>query len=136
VVFDEAGDKIELDGATQVIGGETVSVNTVADIYAAQVYWLFGATGITFEGQRIEGIDTANYVGTGTLFNNVSAYPGYISGGWVRDSVTNNAVNMIDFTATFPISFAPDHVVAYATAGGTASNYLNTESGDLLIPLA
>lgn len=115
VVFDEDNDRIELDGATEVIDGETVSVNDARDIYAAQVAWLYTEDGIAGYGQRITAVDQANYFGESTKFKNVSAYPGYISNGWVRNTTSNNALTLIDFTATYPISFAPDHVVNNST---------------------
>jgi len=111
VVFDEGANRIELDGSTQVIDGETVSVNDVKDIYAAQVAWLYTEDGIAGYGQRIRAVDQANYIGTSTKFKNVSTHPGYIDGGWVRNSTSDNAMTLIDFTVTYPISFGPPHVV-------------------------
>jgi len=116
IVFDELNDIIELDGATQTIGGDTVSVVTAQQLYAAQVAWLYTEDGIEGYGHRITAVDQANYYGVDTRLKNISGYPGLLSNGWVRDIDTGYSVNMIDFSGD-EINFAPDHVVAFSTVG-------------------
>lgn len=58
-----------------------------------------------------------------------------ITGGWLRDSSTGLSITTVDTTG-YTIFNAPDHVVAYSSGSSTSAKYLNTETGDLLIPLA
>lgn len=131
VVKNNATDRIEIDKASGTI--------TVADLYAYEMYYLFTSTGIAADPQVITAVDTANYfVGSSYKFKNVTSGPQKeltITNGWLRDSSTGLSITTVDTTG-YTLFNAPDHVVAYASGGATESNYLNTETGDLLIPLS
>lgn len=130
VVKNNATDRIEINKASGTI--------SAAQLYAYEMYYLFGATGIAADPQVITAIDTANYlVGGSYKFKNVTSGPNkelIITGGWLRDSSTGLSITTVDTTG-YTIFNAPDHVVAYATSGGTESDYVNTATGEYLIPL-
>lgn len=132
VVKNSGTNRIEIDKASGTISAAT--------IYAYEMYYLFTSTGIAADPQVITAIDTANYlVGSSYKFKNVTAGPEVeltITGGWLRDSSTGLSITTVDTTG-YTLFNAPDHVVAYSTTGGTGteSDYLNTSTGDLLIPL-
>ena len=110
---------------------------TWQDIYAYEMYYLFTSTGIQDLGQSISSPDTANYLMDSTVLKlkNISGSYTKITGGWGRDVTSGDPLDIIDFTGD-PLFGSPPHVVAYATGGATATKYLNTETGDLLIPLS
>lgn len=102
------------------------------------MYYLFTATGIAADPQVITAIDTANYlVANSWKFKNVTSGPNValtITGGWVRDSSTLLSITIVDTTG-YTLYNAPDHVVAYAGGTTTASDYLNTSTGEYLTPV-
>jgi hypothetical protein len=94
-------------------------VLTWADIYAYETAWLTTEQGIRDEGRFIEAIDSANYLLSGFKIKNVSSpsAPLVITGGWGRDSVTNQTVTLIDTTGGTIFS-SPDLVVSIAIGSG------------------
>ena len=87
------------------------------NIYAYQVFWLYGATGIADEAAFIEAKDTANYTLTGFDIRNDSTVPLTITGGWGKDSVTNTIAGVIDVAGSVGNIYAePDHIIPYGTA--------------------
>jgi len=98
-----------------------VASNSVSypQIYAAWVYYAFGAVGIASDIDYISAVDTANYIFSGMRIKNTSSptEPLTITGGYGRDSVTEAAVTLIDTTGGTIIA-APDHVVSYASGSG------------------
>ena len=130
VVKNNATDRIEIDKASGTISAAT--------LYAYEMYYLFTATGIAADPQVITAIDTANYlVANSWKFKNVTTGPNValtITGGWVRDSSTGLSITTVDTTG-YTLFNAPDHVVAYASAGSTASDYVNTSTGEYLTPV-
>lgn len=109
---------------------------TCAQIYAFAMYTAFTETGIRDYGLAMTAVDTANYFLDEVLLKNTSSGPAIaisITGGWVRDFDTGVALDLVDTTGG-TLFLAPDHVVAYS-ASGSSTNYLNTETGDLIIPL-
>ena len=109
-------------GITIGIGPKRVSISlaggatTWPRIYAYQVFWQFGATGIADNTAFIAAPDTANYLVTDFDVRNTSAVPLTITGGWGRDAVTLTVAGCIDHTgSTGNIYPEPDHVTAFAT---------------------
>jgi hypothetical protein len=98
------------------------------NIYAYQVYWLYGSTGVEDEAAFISAVDTANYLLTNFMLKNTSTTgPVSITGGWGRDSTTLTVVDVIDTTTPYPIFPLPDHVAAtIVTVGG-----VNIITGDI-----
>jgi hypothetical protein len=90
-----------------------------AEIYAFETAWLTTEEGIRDEGRFITAIDSANYLLDNFKIKNVSSptAPLVITGGWGRDSVTNQTVTLIDTTGGTIFS-NPDLVVAFATGSG------------------
>lgn len=126
---------ITIDDGTMLL--EIDSANeTVQNIYAYEMYWLFTSTGIQDLGQSITSPDAANYIMDSTVLKlkNVSGSKTAVTGGYIRDT-DGDPLALID-DASDTLHIAPPHVVAYSAGGGTESNYLNTETGDLLIPLS
>lgn len=113
------------------------ATETWQNIYAYEMYWLFTSTGIQDLGQSITAPDTANYLMDSTVLTikNISGSATKLTGGWGRDITSGDPLDIIDFTGD-PLFGSPPHVVAYSAGGGTESNYLNTETGDILIPLS
>lgn len=128
VVKNSATNRIEIDKASGTISAGT--------LYAYEMYYLFTATGIAADPQVITAIDTANYlIGSSYKFKNVTAGPNVeltITGGWLRDSTTGLSITTVDTTG-YTLFNAPDHIVPYATSGGTESDYFDSDG--YLIPL-
>jgi hypothetical protein len=89
------------------------------DIYAYETAWLTTEEGIRDEGRFITAIDPANYLFENFKIKNVSSpsEPLVITGGWGRDSVTNETLTLIDTTGGTIFS-NPDLVVSFATGSG------------------
>lgn len=127
---------ITIDDGLMLIEIDTAN-ETVQNIYAYEMYWLFTSTGIQDLGQSINSQDSANYIMDSTVLKlkNISGSKTAITGGFIRDT-DGDPLSLID-DASDTLHIAPPHVVAYSSGGaGTESNYLNTETGDLLIPLS
>ena len=111
------------DAATDV-----VNINVVANaiswktIYAAWVYYVFGATGIASDIDYIDAVDEANYILSNMIIKNTSSptAPLEVTGGYGRDSVTGATIDLADTTGGTLI-FAPDHVVSYAVGSGVTA---------------
>ena len=90
------------------------------NIYAYQVFWLFGAVGIADQAAFITAPDTANYILAGFDIRNDSTVALTLTGGWGRDSVTNTIDGVIDEAGSVGNIYAePDHIVPYNA--GTSS---------------
>jgi len=126
---------ITIDDGLMLIEIDTAN-ETVQNIYAYEMYYLFTSTGIQDLGQSISSADSANYIMDSTVLKlkNISGSKTAITGGFIRDT-DGDPLSLID-DASDTLHIAPPHVVAYSASGGTESNYLNTETGDLLIPLS
>ncbi len=104
------------------------------NIYAAFVYWIDTAVGITDDIAYIEAVDPANYLLTSMKIKNTSSpsVPLTITEGYARDSGTGSIVDIIDTTGgnIYPLV---DHVVSsVVTVGG-----VNVITGDIAdIPAA
>ncbi|MFA5170435.1 MAG: hypothetical protein WC426_02635 [Sulfuriferula sp.] len=94
---------------------------TWAQIYAYETYWLTTAAGITDFARIIDAIDTANYILTSFKIKNISSpsVPLVITGGYGRDSLTGQAVTLIDNTGG-TIFCSPDNVIAVKAGISTA----------------
>ena len=111
------------DAATDV-----VNINVVANaiswktIYAAWVYYVFGATGIASDIDYIDAVDEANYILSNLIIKNTSSptAPLEITGGYGRDATTGATIDLADTTGGTLI-FAPDHVVSYAVGSGVTA---------------
>ena len=57
-----------------------------------------------------------------------------VTGGRVRDSSTLLSITTVDTTG-YTLYNAPDHVVVYTSAASTASDYVNTSTGEYLTPV-
>jgi hypothetical protein len=115
VTFTDASpDLVNIDVASNAI--------TWPSIYAAWVYYAFGATGIATDIDYIDGIDTANYLLSNMKIKNTSSpsEPLVVSGGYGRDATTGASLDLVDTTGGTLI-FAPDHVVSYAVGSGVTS---------------
>lgn len=125
---------ITIDDGLMLIQIDTAN-ETVQNIYAYEMYYLFTSTGIQDLGQSISSADSANYIMDSTVLKlkNISGSKTAITGGFIRDT-DGDPLTLID-DASDTLHIAPPHVVAYSSGGGANPNYLNTESGDLLIPL-
>lgn len=117
-----------IDGAavtdiTIVDGTLLVEVDTgvvsLQQIYAYETYWLYTEEGIRDESRFITAVDQANYIFEDFKIKNVQAgvLPLVITGGYMKDSVTEEAIDVID-TSGGTIFLAPEHVVPFATGGG------------------
>lgn len=113
VAIDDVDDLIEINTATRSAG----------QIYAYEMYWLFTSTGIAGDGERIEGVDQANYRVTNTEIKNVTTGPTVpvtITGGYMVDSTTGNSIDLVNTTGG-TLFMAPDHVVPFATGSGVTA---------------
>jgi hypothetical protein len=110
---------IEIDDANLLVKVDTGSISW-ARIYAFETYWLGTEEGIRDEGRFIEAIDPANYIVYNFKVKNVSSpsLPLALTGGWAVDGTTGKSIDLVDNTGG-TIFNAPDHVVAYATSGGS-----------------
>lgn len=108
---------------TIVDGTLLVEVDTgvvsLQQIYAYETYWLYTEEGIRDESRFITAVDQANYIFEDFKIKNVQAgvLPLVITGGYMKDSVTEEAIDVID-TSGGTIFLAPEHVVPFATGGG------------------
>ncbi len=111
---------VEIDDATDHINLE--ASKTAGQIYAYECYWLYTEEGIRDIGQRIDAIDQANYRYTDTTIKNVSSpsVPVTVSGGYIVDATTGNAIDLVDNTGG-TLFLAPDHVVPFATGSGVTA---------------
>lgn len=125
------------DGASRHDIDKPGGTLTLQDWYAYSMYYRFTSTGIAAGVNALTATDTANYALEGKTIKNTTSpsVPLKITGGWITDADTNDPMDLVD-TSGGNIFLAPPHVVAYSAGGGTESNYLNTETGDLLIPLS
>jgi hypothetical protein len=109
---------VVIDDTALLVEVDTGSI-TFGRLYAYEVYWLYTSAGIVDEGKYINAIDPANYLFENIKIKNVTSptVPLVITGGWGRDSVTNQTIDIID-TSGGTIFSNPDLVIAYG-AGGT-----------------
>jgi hypothetical protein len=111
-----------------------VSISTGAlpwsAIYAYESFWLTTAEGIRDEGRFIEAVDPSNYIIYDFKIKNISSptVPLVITGGWGRDSVTNQTLTLIDTTGGTIFS-NPDLVIAFATGSGVT----NQDKTDIIL---
>lgn len=106
-----------IDGTLLVeVDTGVVSLQT---IYAYETYWLYTEEGIRDESRFITAIDQANYIFEDFKIKNIQAgsTPLVITGGYMKDSVTEEAIDVMD-TSGGTIFLAPEHVVPFATGGG------------------
>jgi hypothetical protein len=126
------------DAATDV-----VNINVVANaiswktIYAAWVYYVFGATGIASDIDYIDAVDEANYILSNMIIKNTSSptAPLEVTGGYGRDSVTGATIDLADTTGGTLI-FAPDHVVSYAVGSGVTAQDITDIAAEVLTAAA
>jgi len=92
---------------------------TCAQVYAYAMYTLFTEDGIRDLGQTIFAVDQANYRVDGRLIKNTSSpsEPVVLSGGYIVDMTTGNAIDLVDDTGG-TLFLAPNHVVSFATGSG------------------
>lgn len=90
-----------------------------ASVYAYETAWLFSEAGIRDEGRFITALDNANYLLENFKIKNVSSptAPLILTGGWGRDSVTGQTIDIIDTTGGSIFS-NPDLVISYAVGSG------------------
>lgn len=98
-----------------------------SNIYAYETAWLFSEEGIRDEGRFIEAIDSANYLLENFKIKNVSSptAPLVLTGGWGRDSVTNETITIID-TSGGSIFSNPNLVISFATGSGLSPSEQTT----------
>ncbi len=109
IVIDDAALLLEINDGTL----------SWSEIYAYETAWLTTEAGIRDEGRFIAAIDSANYLIEGFKIKNVSSpsVPLVITGGWGRDSVTNETLTLIDTTGGTIFS-NPDLVISVAVGSG------------------
>jgi hypothetical protein len=109
---------ISIDDTALLVNIDTGSLSW-AEIYAYETYWLSTEEGIRDEGRFIRAIDSANYILFDFRLKNITSpsIPLVITGGWGRDSVTNQTITLID-TSGGTIFSNPDIVISYATGSG------------------
>lgn len=92
---------------------------SLQELYAFETAWLYTEEGIRDEIRFITAIDQANYVFEGFKIKNISSpsVPLIITGGYMKDSITEEAIDVIDTTGG-TIFLAPEHVVPFSTSGG------------------
>jgi hypothetical protein len=90
-----------------------------ASVYAYETAWLYSEEGIRDEGRFITAIDNANYLLENFKIKNVSSpsAPLILTGGWGRDAITNQTIDIIDTTGGSIFS-NPDLVISFATGSG------------------
>jgi len=123
---------ITIDDGLMLIEIDTAN-ETVQNIYAYEMYYLFTSTGIQDLGQSISSADSANYIMDSTVLKlkNISGSKTAITGGFIRDT-DGDPLSLID-DASDTLHIAPPHVVAYSAGGGTESDYFDSDG--YLIPL-
>jgi hypothetical protein len=109
---------ITIDDSALLVNVDT-GVLTLQQLYAYETYWLQTEEGIRDEQRFINAIDQANYSLVAFKIKNVSSpsEPLVISNGYAKDSVTGEAIDVID-TSGGTIFMAPDRVVPFSTSGG------------------
>jgi hypothetical protein len=109
---------ITIDDSALLVNVDT-GVLTLQELYAYETYWLTTEEGIRDEQRFITAVDQANYILENFKIKNVSdpTAPLVISNGYAKDSVTGEAIDVID-TSGGTIFMAPDRVVPFATDGG------------------
>jgi hypothetical protein len=92
---------------------------TWGQIYAFETAWLYSEEGIRDEGRFITALDSVNYILENFKIKNISSpsLPLLITGGWGRDSITNQSITLID-TSGGAIFSNPDLVIAVDTGSG------------------
>jgi hypothetical protein len=130
---------ISIVDATMRINIDSTSLS-LPEIYAYNCYWLFTEEGIVDESVIMLATDTANYTVYAFKIKNIGINPLVITGGYMRDSVTGYALDIIDTTGN-TIFLAPDHVTPYAAgaeatiatvqAGLTAQGYTGGRAGKI-----
>lgn len=108
---------ISIDDSSLLINIDT-GILTLQELYAYETYWLYTEEGIRDEQRFIDAIDQANYSIESFKIKNVSdpTSPLVILNGYAKDSVTGNAIDLID-TSGGTIFMAPDRVVPFSTSG-------------------
>lgn len=108
---------ISIDDGTFLVNVSTGSVS-LQSIYAYETYWLMTEQGIRDESRFITAQDQANYIFEDFNIKNIQAgnFPLVITGGYMKDSVTKEAIDVIDTTGG-TIFLAPEHVVPFITGG-------------------
>jgi hypothetical protein len=111
---------VEIDDSALLVNVDT-GVLSWQSLYAYETYWLQTEAGIRDEQRFITAVDQANYILEDFKIKNVSdpTAPLVLIGGYGKDSVTGEAVDIIDTTGGTIFS-APDRVVPFATGGGGA----------------
>lgn len=123
IYVDNAVDGSAVTDITIVDGTFLVEVDTgvvsLQQIYAYETYWLYTEEGIRDESRFITAVDQANYVFEDFKIKNVQTSPAtlVITGGYMKDSVTEDAIDVID-TSGGTVFLAPEHVVPIASGGG------------------
>lgn len=109
---------IQIIDGTLLVEVDT-GVVSLQQIYAYETYWLYTEEGIRDESRFITAVDQANYIFEDFKIKNVQAgsTPLVITGGYMKDSVTEEAIDVIDITGG-TIFLAPEHVVPFSTSGG------------------
>lgn len=112
---------ITIDDSTSRININTGTLS-LQDIYAYETYWLYTQAGIRDSGRFTTAIDQANYSFASFKIKNIQAgsTPLVITGGWMKDSVTSQAIDVID-TSGGTVFLSPMHVVPFSTSGGGGS---------------
>jgi hypothetical protein len=109
---------ITIDDSALLVNVDT-GLLTLQELYAYETYWLQTEEGIRDEQRFINAIDQANYSIENFKIKNVSSptEPLVITNGYAKDSVTGEAIDVID-TSGGTIFMAPDRVVPFTTSGG------------------
>jgi hypothetical protein len=92
---------------------------SLASLYAYETYWLQTEEGIRDEQRFITPVNQANYIFEGFKIKNISdpTAPLIITGGYMVDSVTDTAIEIID-TSGGTVFLAPEIVVPFASGSG------------------
>jgi len=130
---------IEIVDGTFLVEVDTGTVS-LQEIYAYETYWLYTEEGIRDETRFITAIDQANYIFKDFKIKNVQAgvLPLVITGGYMKDSVTEEAIDVID-TSGGTIFLAPEHVTPFTPENSVTVTDLevinrNVQKASLLIP--
>lgn len=113
VVFDDAAALVR-------VARDRVSL---PELYAAEAIFRATETGIVGAGRLLSATDPANYaIRPGHRIRNEAGPAALLlTGGYLRAGTEGRAVDAIDTTGASVI-LAPDHVVAYASAGGDGAD--------------
>lgn len=112
---------ITIDDGTLLVNVDTGTVS-LQNIYAYETYWLYTEEGIRDESRFITAIDQANYIFEDFKIKNVQSSPDTltITGGYMKDSLTEQAVDVIDLSGG-TVFLAPEHVVPFETSGSSVT---------------